>query len=224
VIVSNGAQACNVFWQVGSSATLGTGSTFKGTIMALASISVTTGVDVEGRALSRNGAVTLDTNDFTTPNCATTTTTTSVTASPSTTGGTTTLTATVASTAVGGASPTEGTVTFTEGGTTLGTAPVNSAGVATLVIPSGAAVVTRAFAGSYNGFLSYGASTAVPISLAVAAAPLVPTPTPTTAVPTLAATGTSDTGALLATSAGLLLVGSALVLFVNRRRRYVGQH
>jgi LPXTG-motif cell wall-anchored protein len=208
VIVSNGAQACNVFWQVGSSATLGTGSTFKGTIMALASISVTTGVDVEGRALSRNGAVTLDTNDFTTPNCATTTTTTSVTASPSTTGGTTTLTATVASTAVGGASPTEGTVTFTEGGTTLGTAPVNSAGVATLVIPSGAAVVTRAFAGSYNGFLSYGAST----------------PTPTTAVPTLAATGTSDTGALLATSAGLLLVGSALVLFVNRRRRYVGQH
>jgi len=71
VIVSNGAQACNVFWQVGSSATLGTGSTFKGTIMALTSVTVTTGTTVEGRALARNGAVTLDNNVFSSPSCAT---------------------------------------------------------------------------------------------------------------------------------------------------------
>ncbi|WP_345214527.1 ice-binding family protein [Georgenia halophila] len=71
VLLTNGAQACNVFWQVGSSATLGTGSTFTGTIMALTSISVTTGTTVEGRALARNGQVSLDTNVFTPPGCET---------------------------------------------------------------------------------------------------------------------------------------------------------
>ena len=67
----NGAQACNVFWQVGSSATLGTGSTFRGTILALTSISVTTGTTVNGRLLARNGAVTLDTDTITKPTCST---------------------------------------------------------------------------------------------------------------------------------------------------------
>ncbi len=52
VTLVNGAQACNVFWQVGSSATLGTGSVFVGNLMALTSITVTTGVTVEGRALA----------------------------------------------------------------------------------------------------------------------------------------------------------------------------
>jgi hypothetical protein len=62
VTLTNGAQAANVFWQVGSSATLGTNSFFQGTILALTSITVTTGVDVQGRLLARNGAVTLDTD------------------------------------------------------------------------------------------------------------------------------------------------------------------
>src|SRR5438309_2077497 len=62
VILSGGARAANVFWQVGSSATLGTGSVFKGNILALASITVTTGAAVEGRLLARTGAVTLDSN------------------------------------------------------------------------------------------------------------------------------------------------------------------
>jgi len=62
VILSGGAKAANIFWQVGSSATLGTGSVFKGNILALASITVTTGAAVEGRLLARTGAVTLDTN------------------------------------------------------------------------------------------------------------------------------------------------------------------
>jgi hypothetical protein len=56
----NGANPCNVFWQIGSSATLGTGSTFAGNILALTSITVTTGVTLNGRALARNAAVTLD--------------------------------------------------------------------------------------------------------------------------------------------------------------------
>jgi hypothetical protein len=62
VILSGGARAANVFWQVGSSATLGTGSVFKGNILALASITVTTSAAVEGRLLAQTGAVTLDSN------------------------------------------------------------------------------------------------------------------------------------------------------------------
>ncbi|HZR53398.1 MAG TPA: ice-binding family protein, partial [Streptosporangiaceae bacterium] len=72
VILTNGAQACNVFWQVGSSATLGTNSTFAGTILALTSISVQTGDTITGRTLARNGAVTLDDDTITAPSCTTT--------------------------------------------------------------------------------------------------------------------------------------------------------
>ncbi|CAN5871154.1 hypothetical protein BH11PLA1_BH11PLA1_15540 [soil metagenome] len=58
-----GADGCNVYWQVGSSATLGTLTTFQGTIIAQASITLTTGVTItDGRALALTGAVTLDTN------------------------------------------------------------------------------------------------------------------------------------------------------------------
>ena len=63
----NGAKAENVFWQVGSSATLGANSTFKGNIIALTSITLITGAEVEGRMLARNGAVTLDANVITVP-------------------------------------------------------------------------------------------------------------------------------------------------------------
>jgi len=75
VALTNGADPCNVFWQVGSSATLGTGTTFVGTILALTSITVQNGTTVEGRALARNGAVTLDNNVFNLPECATAPTT-----------------------------------------------------------------------------------------------------------------------------------------------------
>ena len=58
----NGAQQCNVFWKVGSSATIGTDSTFVGNIVALTSIALQTRASVSGRALARNGAVTMDSN------------------------------------------------------------------------------------------------------------------------------------------------------------------
>jgi type VI secretion system secreted protein VgrG len=58
----NGAQPCDIFWQVGSSATIGTSTVFVGNIMALTSIAMQTGATLNGRALARNGAVTLDTN------------------------------------------------------------------------------------------------------------------------------------------------------------------
>jgi len=60
VFLTNGAQPCNVFWKVGSSATLGTGTLFIGSIVALTSISLQTGANMSGRVLARNGAVTLD--------------------------------------------------------------------------------------------------------------------------------------------------------------------
>jgi len=63
VLVINGGQDCNVFWQVGTSATLGTTSAVAGNILALTSITLTTGASLSGRALARNGAVTLDTNN-----------------------------------------------------------------------------------------------------------------------------------------------------------------
>jgi type VI secretion system secreted protein VgrG len=63
VAVINGGQAVNVFWQVGSSATLGTGTRFNGNILADASITLNTGASLIGRALALNGAVTMNTND-----------------------------------------------------------------------------------------------------------------------------------------------------------------
>lgn len=65
----NGANACNVVWQIGSAATLGTSSKFVGTILAKQSITATTGTTVRGRLLARNGAVTLDRNTITKPSC-----------------------------------------------------------------------------------------------------------------------------------------------------------
>ena len=62
VLLINGGQPCNVYWQIGSSATLGTSTSFVGNILALTSIALQTGAKVSGRALARNGAVTLDSN------------------------------------------------------------------------------------------------------------------------------------------------------------------
>jgi Ice-binding-like len=67
VILSGRANAANIYWQVGSSATLGTTTVFKGTIMADQSISLATGVTLDGRALARIGAVTMDANTITIP-------------------------------------------------------------------------------------------------------------------------------------------------------------
>lgn len=121
----NGAQACNVFWQVGSSATLGTGSVFSGNILALTSITVNNSVTVDGRALARNGAVTLDNDVFTEPSCATGPTGTTSTTANDQRATTSTTGASTGSTllASGGPPP-----TISGGGGTPTTAPGGSGG------------------------------------------------------------------------------------------------
>ncbi len=118
VLLVNGAAPCNVFWKIGSSATIGTNSTFVGNILALTSISATTGATIDGRALARNGSVTLDTNTITRETCSTGGTTSGTTSG--TTAGTTSGT-TGGTTAGSTGSTTGGSTAGTTGGTTAGT-------------------------------------------------------------------------------------------------------
>jgi hypothetical protein len=144
VQLENGAQACNVFWTVGSSATLNTGSTFVGTIMAYASATLLTGATVQGRILAETGAVTLDANTITTPptcnaGITTTTTTTAPTTSTTTPAGTTVGTGTGGTAAAGEAAT---TAASGSGGIAAGAATgtaTDSPGstVSTAVVPTG---------------------------------------------------------------------------------------
>jgi len=69
VILTSGEEPCYVWWQVTSSATLGTNTSLAGNILALTSIALATGANLDGRALARNGAVTMDQNSITRPIC-----------------------------------------------------------------------------------------------------------------------------------------------------------
>ena len=73
VVLTGLASPCNVYWQVGSSATLGTTTAFQGNLMALTSIAAQNGATVNGRLLARNGAVTLDNNVLSRGLCSPTT-------------------------------------------------------------------------------------------------------------------------------------------------------
>jgi Ice-binding-like len=133
VSLINGAQACNVFWQVGSSATLGTGTHFVGTIMAAESITANTDATIHGRLLAQTAAVTLEANTITTSNCAS-----SVSGSG---GGTETTTSEEAKAlevaATGGETTTTGTTVTTASGTTTGTGAVAGTGLTTAPRPIG---------------------------------------------------------------------------------------
>lgn len=121
VSLIGGAQACNVFWQVGSSAILGSSSVFVGNILALTSISLNNGVSVEGRALARNGAVTLINDTFTAPSCALVVPTT-------TSSTTTTVAGATTSTTLGGPTDTTGATTSTTLAATATTSSGNPTG------------------------------------------------------------------------------------------------
>ena len=113
VALTNGAQACNVFWQVGSSATIGTGTTFAGNILALTSITLTTNASLAGRALAQNGSVTLDSNIVTPTTCVAASVSLSKAFNPATiaAGGASTLTLTLSNT---GSAPAALTAAFTD--------------------------------------------------------------------------------------------------------------
>ncbi|MHB8377811.1 MAG: ice-binding family protein [Dehalococcoidia bacterium] len=98
VQVINGGTGCNVYWQVGSSATLGTTTAFKGNILALTSIALQTGASLSpGRALARNGATTMDTNTVSIVGCSSAA---SSTATPTTTATVTPASTTIPATAI----------------------------------------------------------------------------------------------------------------------------
>src|ERR1700734_1031600 len=136
VVLVNGAQAANVFWVVGSSATLGTYSIIQGNIMAQASITVTTGVTVDGRALARTAAVTLDSDTVTVPTSVqpptVTPTSLATSVNPAPAAQPVTFTAAVAA-STGTVIP-SGLVAFTDGSTLLGVVTLDRTGQAALTI------------------------------------------------------------------------------------------
>ena len=136
-----GAQECNVYWQVLSSANLGSSSTFVGNILALTTITMQNNVTVHGRALARNGSVTLINDHFTAPTCATSlpSTTTAapggVTSSTAAGGGVTSSTGPGGGVTTSTTSPRGGGVTTTSLGLTVGIVGPPRTGVAP--VPSG---------------------------------------------------------------------------------------
>jgi hypothetical protein len=68
--MAGSGEPCNVFWQVGSSGTIGTGTAFQGNLLASASITLTSGRTLVGRALALNAAVTMDNNNVSLGNCS----------------------------------------------------------------------------------------------------------------------------------------------------------
>jgi hypothetical protein len=135
VSLVNGAQACNVFWQVGSSATLGSGTHFVGTIMASASITANTAATIHGRLLAQTAAVTLEDNTITTSNCA---------SSASGSGGGTEAstpeeTVALEKATTGGETTTSGTATTASGTTTGAGVPASSPGASATTTPPPAA-------------------------------------------------------------------------------------
>jgi hypothetical protein len=134
VILANGAQACNVFWQVDGSVTIGAGVTMKGTIVTDESVVLEEGATLDGRIFAPQGGVQLHANDITETACAAgtdqVTTTTSTTAAPSTT---TSTTPPVATTTPGSGDGTGGTGNGTDGtgsGTGDGTGSGDDGGLA----------------------------------------------------------------------------------------------
>jgi hypothetical protein len=112
VLLLNGADPCRVVWQLGSSATFGTGTRFVGDVLAYTSITATTGATFQGRLLALNGAVTLDHNTITKSNCVASVSSSpsaSATGTPSPSSGAATPSSTPSETALSGGPASTGT-------------------------------------------------------------------------------------------------------------------
>jgi hypothetical protein len=188
VVLTGGVLACNVFWQVGTSATIGSSTSFQGNILASTSISIDNAATIAGRALALNGAVTLLDDTLSAPSCNTTPPTTPTTTTPTTTTPTTTTPSTT--TAPVTTAPVTGSTSST---TTVVTPQATVAGTTT----SAGGVTT---APAVTGTGSDGA-----------------TLFPATSATTLAFTG-MKTRPLLEVAVVTILSGTALVLAGGRRR------
>jgi hypothetical protein len=136
VLMINGGNACNVFWQVGSSATLGVATSFAGTLAAFTSISIGNGTSLSGRALARNGAVTMHANAVSLPPCSGPTPTATATPPEPTVTPTGTIVATATNTPVATVTATlEPTVTPT--GTIMATATNTPVATVTAIATQG---------------------------------------------------------------------------------------
>ncbi|MET3636253.1 ice-binding family protein [Curtobacterium oceanosedimentum] len=243
ITITGGASSCNVFWQVGSSATIGTGAQFRGTVLAQQSVTATTGATVVGRLLARTGAVTLDTNTITAPTgCPAPGTPSEATAPVITSGAPTTATAgtpySYTVTATGTPTP-----TYTATGLPAGLTIDSTSGVisGTPTTPATSTVTITASNGTPPADVQTvtitvrPAATATPTPTATpssaatppAATPSAPASTPSgtaaavrgnTPTGELAFTG-SDPALPLGIAAALLTAGTALTLVLRYRRR-----
>ncbi|OJX75476.1 MAG: hypothetical protein BGO91_19530 [Leifsonia sp. 71-9] len=217
IIVTGGANACNVFWEIGSSASLGTGAQFEGTILAKESITATTGATIVGRLLANTAAVTLDTNTITVPTGCTPPGT--VSTSPTITSGAPT-DATAGTpysfpvTATGSPAP---TYTVTSGSLPAGLTLNGTTGVisGTPTTPGSATFTITATNGT--GPDSSASYTIVTAATATAISP----GSPTSGAPALADTGADLTGPLLLAA---LLATGGVVLVVRARRPAPRRH
>ncbi|WP_144750981.1 ice-binding family protein [Curtobacterium pusillum] len=237
ITITGGASSCNVFWQVGSSASVGTGAQFQGTVLAQQSVTATTGATVQGRLLARTGAVTLDTNTITaSTGCPAPGTPSETTAPVITSGAPTTATAgtpySYAVVATGTPTPTYTATGLPAGPTINGTTGVISG---TPTTPGSSTVTITASNGTTPNDTQTVVITVQP------AATQSPTPTPsapttppvTGATPTaVAGGGTTPTGELAFTGsdptvplgvAGALLLAGTGMAVIARRRRLAGR-
>jgi hypothetical protein len=200
ILMTGGASSCNVFWQVGSSATLGTASTMVGTVMAMASITSATGTTVQGRLLARTGAVTLDDTTIIQP------------AGCTTAAGTVATSPTITSTTVPGA--TVG-APFAFRLAAVGTGPTTFA-VAGGVLPTG--VSLNSATGAITGTpMTAGVFTST-VTAANGVAPAASMTVQITVTALLAETGTT-TPAAAPFALASVLAGFVLVLLPRSRRR-----
>ncbi|MET4781329.1 ice-binding family protein [Glaciihabitans sp. UYNi722] len=216
ITITGGATACNVFWEVGSSATVGTAAQFQGTVLAKDSITATTGATVVGRLLANTGAVTLDTNTITVPaGCP------PVSTSPVITSGT------PANGMVG--TPYSFTVTATGSpaptfAVTLGTLPAGLVLNATTGAMTGTPTMPQSSTFTITASNGVTPNTSVVYTTVITPTAPAATPVPTprvgssgTGAETLASTGNDPTLAL--TGAAALLLGGTALMVSGRRRR-----